>query len=231
VATKLNFFLCVAVAFAQTKPPAAGVGDFESTAFCKKYHCVLTGVPEPIASSGAVKEFLYNYRVSNTPPQLGLRLTTSGKRARPFLTVRWLNPYSLTERDLAGIPALVRELTGKEDFDAAKFVADFSTSKPQPHEGAGPSVRVGRFDIYCTRTSTKQPQITLTIEEMSIGTATMTADGTIVLSLRAEGPGRMIGDGQLRYPKNHPDYQKILAHLGGLEPGESKPVAPWPDGQ
>ena len=92
-----------------------------------------------------------------------------------------------------------------------------------------PPVRVGSFQVYCTWTPPKDPQITLIIEEMSIGTATMTADGTIVLMLRAEGPGGLIGDGQLRYPKNHPEYRKILAHIGDLKPGESKPVAPWPD--
>src|SRR5262249_10560587 len=57
-----------------------------------------------------------------------------------------------------------------------------------------------------------------------IGVATMEADGTIVLNLRAEGPGEMVGHGQLRYPPGHKDYQDVLAHLGDLKPGESKPV-------
>jgi len=63
----------------------------------------------------------------------------------------------------------------------------------------------------------------------SIGSATMQADGTIVMQLRAEGPGPMIGDAQFVYPPDHPEYQSILEHLGGLAPGESKPVPPWPD--
>jgi hypothetical protein len=62
----------------------------------------------------------------------------------------------------------------------------------------------------------------------SIGEATMEKDGTIVLQLRAEGPGRMIGDAQFRYPRSHPDYAEVLKHLGGLKPGERKPVPPWP---
>jgi hypothetical protein len=61
----------------------------------------------------------------------------------------------------------------------------------------------------------------------SIGSATMTADGTIVLDLRAESPGAH-GDARLVYPRSHPEYEKILAHLGGLKPGEQKPVRPWP---
>ena len=61
----------------------------------------------------------------------------------------------------------------------------------------------------------------------SIGVATMEPDGTIVLDLRAEGPGVM-GDAQLRYPKSHAEYANVLKHLGGLKPGESKPVPPFP---
>jgi hypothetical protein len=61
----------------------------------------------------------------------------------------------------------------------------------------------------------------------SIGSASMEADGTIVLHLRAEGPG-MVGDALLRYAPSHKDYAAVLSHLGGLQPGEVKPVPPWP---
>lgn len=63
----------------------------------------------------------------------------------------------------------------------------------------------------------------------SIGTATMEADGTIVLRLIARGPGGIIGHGMLRYPPTDPKYRDILAHIGLLRPGESKSVPPWPD--
>jgi hypothetical protein len=62
----------------------------------------------------------------------------------------------------------------------------------------------------------------------SIGTATMKDDGTIVLMLRATGPGGMLGDSRIEYPKGHPNYDEVLKHLGGLKPGEQKPVPPWP---
>lgn len=62
-----------------------------------------------------------------------------------------------------------------------------------------------------------------------IGTAAMEPDGTILLMLRAEGPGGIIGDALLRYPPGHERYQVVLEHLGGLRPGESKPVPPWPE--
>lgn len=60
----------------------------------------------------------------------------------------------------------------------------------------------------------------------SIGSAVLQDDGTIVLKLRAEHPG-FVGVGELRYPVDHPKYFEVLEHLGGLEPGETKPVRPW----
>lgn len=68
-----------------------------------------------------------------------------------------------------------------------------------------------------------------TMPDQSIGTATMTSDGTIILDLRATAAGGTIGDARFVYPKNHKQYSEVLKHLGGLKPGESKPVPPWPD--
>jgi hypothetical protein len=70
------------------------------------------------------------------------------------------------------------------------------------------------------------PSAAATMSEASIGTATMEPDGTLVLQLRAEGPGAM-GDALLRYPPSDPRYAEILQHLGGMTPGEEKPVAPF----
>lgn len=67
------------------------------------------------------------------------------------------------------------------------------------------------------------------VQETSIGSAWMEPDGTIVLQLRAEGPGATVGDALLRYPKAHPQYASILHHLGGLKLGQVKPVPPWPN--
>lgn len=62
----------------------------------------------------------------------------------------------------------------------------------------------------------------------SIGVAAMAADGVITLRLRADEHGR-VGEGLLIYRPGDKDYQMVLDHLGGLKPGEIKPVAPWPD--
>lgn len=65
-------------------------------------------------------------------------------------------------------------------------------------------------------------------EDRPIGMATMRPDGTIVLDLRAEGPG-MYGLAQAVYPPSHPQYQYVLNHLQGLRPGEEKLVPPFPE--
>lgn len=65
----------------------------------------------------------------------------------------------------------------------------------------------------------------------SMGLATMADDGGIVLRLRAqldEGDGA--GEGYFRYPPGTVEHQRVVEHVGGLEPGQSKPVPPWPDG-
>jgi hypothetical protein len=60
----------------------------------------------------------------------------------------------------------------------------------------------------------------------SIGVASMSDDGTIKLQLRAQSDAG-IGEALLVYPRSHPKYSEILKHLGGIEPGQQKPVPPW----
>jgi hypothetical protein len=64
-------------------------------------------------------------------------------------------------------------------------------------------------------------------DDRPIGMASMKADGTIVLDLRAESPEGDHGLALFEYPPSHPEYGEILDHLGGLQPGESKLVPPW----
>ena len=63
----------------------------------------------------------------------------------------------------------------------------------------------------------------------SIGQATMQDDGTIILRLRAETEDGAVGESLFTYSPADHDYRAVLEHLGGLKPGESKPVPPWPD--
>jgi hypothetical protein len=62
----------------------------------------------------------------------------------------------------------------------------------------------------------------------SIGAATMARDGTITLRLRAEGRG-MTGDGTLIYKRGDARYDEVERHIGGIKPGQTKPVPPWKD--
>jgi hypothetical protein len=64
--------------------------------------------------------------------------------------------------------------------------------------------------------------------EEPIGTASMEPDGTIVLRLVARERG-VRGEGVLRYAPSDPQYLQILHHVGPIKPGETRPVAPWPD--
>jgi hypothetical protein len=62
----------------------------------------------------------------------------------------------------------------------------------------------------------------------SIGIAEMTSDRTIVLNLRASADRAGAGEARLVYPPSHPQYREVLEHLGGMSPGETKPIPPWP---
>jgi ABC-type glycerol-3-phosphate transport system substrate-binding protein len=54
----------------------------------------------------------------------------------------------------------------------------------------------------------------------TIGMAVMSADGTITLTLHSPDGA----EGAVAYKKNDPQYARILSHLGGIRPGEHKPV-------
>jgi hypothetical protein len=62
----------------------------------------------------------------------------------------------------------------------------------------------------------------------SIGAATMKADGVLEIMLQATDGRGAVGDALLRLAPGDRDYQMWLAHLGGLKPGESKLVRPFP---
>ena len=66
-------------------------------------------------------------------------------------------------------------------------------------------------------------------EQRAIGTATMNADRSIDLMLRAEGAGGTTGDSLEKLKVGDKEYEMVLRHVGGLRPGESKPVPPWPE--
>jgi hypothetical protein len=64
------------------------------------------------------------------------------------------------------------------------------------------------------------------VASAEIGVATMTPDGVITLRLRSLPPGP-IAEGVLTYKPDDPHYGEIKQHLGGIAPGETKPVKAW----
>lgn len=61
----------------------------------------------------------------------------------------------------------------------------------------------------------------------SIGTATMSADGTIKLYLSSKTRNGLIADAVSTYKPGDSMYEEVKRHLGGINVGERKPVPPW----
>ena len=60
-----------------------------------------------------------------------------------------------------------------------------------------------------------------------IGFAFALPDGTLRLMLWAEADG-VRGEAMMVIPPDHKDYAMFVAHLGGIQPGENKPIPPFP---
>ena len=67
------------------------------------------------------------------------------------------------------------------------------------------------------------------VQQTPIGDAKMTNDGVIHVWLRAEPPGGGHADGFVVVKPDDAAYREWLDHLGGLTPGETKLVPPWPE--
>jgi hypothetical protein len=61
-----------------------------------------------------------------------------------------------------------------------------------------------------------------------IGAAKMLRDRTIVLDEYLESPAGDFVEVRSIYKVGDPHYREELRRLGGLKPGEVKPVPPWP---
>jgi len=59
-----------------------------------------------------------------------------------------------------------------------------------------------------------------------IGTASMSDDGTVTLRLAMTSDGKP-ADAIITYKTGDPRYDEVLRHLGGLKPGQIKPVPSW----
>ena len=67
----------------------------------------------------------------------------------------------------------------------------------------------------------------VTNPQESIGVATMDANRTLFLQLRAESEDGAVGDALLTYKKEDAGYAEVLKHIGAIQPGETVSVKPW----
>lgn len=63
----------------------------------------------------------------------------------------------------------------------------------------------------------------------SVGMAEMLGDGTIHLHMRTEEKDGTIGEALMIVKKDDKRYRDILAHVPGLKPGGTQPLAPFPE--
>ena len=81
------------------------------------------------------------------------------------------------------------------------------------------------------RTAAAEVRTTRIWRRSSLGVASLDDAGAIVLDLRASDGRGVLGDGRVVVPPGDPRFPSFLDHVGGLQPGETKPVPPWPDGR
>lgn len=62
----------------------------------------------------------------------------------------------------------------------------------------------------------------------SVGSASMLADGTLELRFRTETDAGAIGEALTIVKRGDKHYDAIVMHLGGIEPGQGKPIPPFP---
>src|ERR1700742_3162604 len=62
----------------------------------------------------------------------------------------------------------------------------------------------------------------------SIGVARMLADGSIMVGVAGPGSGDR-AQAILTLQPGDTQYQPLIDHVGGLKPGETKLIPPWPD--
>lgn len=86
------------------------------------------------------------------------------------------------------------------------------------------------FLVACGCAEKANSNRTGSLDGQPIGVAWLENDGTLVMQLRAETPGKARGDALLRYSPTDPQYHLMLEHVGGLKPGQTNPVPPWPQG-
>jgi hypothetical protein len=103
---------------------------------------------------------------------------------------------------------------------------DASPENVKKQESAGEPTKLNSATIAGADGSSKSANNDKTRQQGSIGDAWLEKDGSITLRLRSTSDGQHL-DGTFTYKPSDKDYGDVLKHLGGLKPGEIKPVPPW----
>lgn len=169
-------------------------------------------------------------RMPNSHAERSLR-GRSAVRVRQSVSRVYVSPLLLL---VATLPAF---LEGQAHTDLKRFEKDnrwgftegpgIVVIPPQFSAAEAPASIIARIEL--NREEGRPEREGQRMDTAPIGVATMEEDGTIVLHLRAEGAGGIIGDSLLRYPPGHSRYAEVIRHLGGLKKGETKLVPPWPE--
>jgi hypothetical protein len=72
------------------------------------------------------------------------------------------------------------------------------------------------------------PEIAQEPEPTTIGSAFMQDDGTLEMSLRAVAADGTIGEAMMVVAPKDARYADMVKHLGGIKPGQGKPIPPFP---
>jgi hypothetical protein len=64
-------------------------------------------------------------------------------------------------------------------------------------------------------------------EKQSIGVVWMESDRDVIVRVRLEDESGCVGDMNLHFAPDHPNYSKVLEYVGGLQPDEAKKLYDW----
>jgi hypothetical protein len=117
-----------------------------------------------------------------------------------------------------GDDAAGREETWAES--AARFLARF---------GAGETASLNAYWEAGPVEEPKGPKEPASPAPGAVGVCRMLTQEILVVDLRATDACGLVGDARLWVAGSDPRHGLFLRKVGGLAPGESKPVPPWPE--
>jgi hypothetical protein len=176
-------------------------------------------------------------------------VSTAGEKATVSVTVASADRSAVVVAVTSGKAELTLRKTGQSgkglkvkrwDVTPRATEIDFAAGKGTGHVSFEKQDDVYRFEVLGAPDALRQAMklkgrwFVLAIDPAkpdcalaSVGVATMKADGTLSLQLRSWDHG-MVAEALQVVKPDDAEYQNILEHLGGLKPGESKPIPEFP---